>query len=379
MVNYQRGDPRVVDLLAALKEKGLRATEVADVAAVPANAGQGRGEHGLVLIADPVGDEELARAVVSTAEERRFDFLVYVGEAMSADLYKRLMRTKCGDWVRWSALESELEDVLARMRTEPAEVSGSTAAAFVPSKGGVGNTTLLVETAIALSHDKKSGGRVAVLDLNFQGSTLGDLMDVEARFDVTEIMNAPDRIDPQIIGLLATSYSPALDVFAAPEKPIAVETVGPDSIFALVDQMSRLYRHLLIDMPSTWSPWHDVLTQGCDVVLVVGESTVPCVRRLACRYKHVAEISGSAQRRGLVVNQCRTDVFGRIVQRAEIERALGEEQIFFVPREEKGFVEAANAGRPLMEDAPRRPACRTLASIARFIGETAAAPTAKVA
>ena len=53
---------------------------------------------------------------------------------------------------------------------------------FLPSKGGVGNTMLVVETAVCLAARLKRGGRVAILDLNLQGGTVADALDIEPRF-----------------------------------------------------------------------------------------------------------------------------------------------------------------------------------------------------
>ena len=92
--------------------------------------------------------------------------------------------------------------------------------AFMPASGGVGNTTLALETAHILNrYGKKMGRTTCVVDLNFQHGSCAEYLDIEPRFDITEIENAPERLDRQLLDVMLSKHSSGLSVIAAPNQP----------------------------------------------------------------------------------------------------------------------------------------------------------------
>src|SRR5688572_11027199 len=133
-------------------------------------------ERSLVIVPDFVGD---ATDIVAFSQFARGKaFVIYVSDTISADTYKQLSKSQAGEWIRWSSLADELPDVLRQHATGPQRANGSIIA-FLPSAGGVGNTTLALETAIHLSSRSKAKRKACVLDLNFQSSAYPAYLDIE--------------------------------------------------------------------------------------------------------------------------------------------------------------------------------------------------------
>src|SRR4051812_7946977 len=83
-------------------------------------------------------------------------FVIYVADTMSGEAYRQLVRSGSGDWVRWDNLSSDLLELLRRelANDNPRPEASGAVIAFVPTSGGVGNTTLALESAIQLSQRK---------------------------------------------------------------------------------------------------------------------------------------------------------------------------------------------------------------------------------
>ena len=306
----------------------------------------------LILIA---GAERASEAAAWASDLAENAFLAVVADSILPEDYKRLVRSGAGDWVQWASCETELADLARRIVAQPADDRAARVVSFLPSKGGVGNTALLAEVGVYLAgrraHVRRTM-RIATLDLNFQGGTLADLLDVEARFDLAEIVGRPERLDEQLVGAFTSRYADRLDVFAPPARVQKSDEITPNLIFTFIDAISSRYDLLLLDLPQVALSWTDTLLQGSDAIVAIGSGTVPGLRRLSARLAHLDSLAVPLARRIAVVNQLSTDLMGRFARRAEIERALGNQSCLFIRRDNAALEEAADSGRPLFETAP---------------------------
>lgn len=370
VVHPNSSDPRVMLLAKLLAEHGqktLMAQSLSDVRAHP----HYNADRCFVLVPDTGGEPTLAGDALRFAEaESRRAFAIYIADSMSADAYKQLIRTGAGEWMTWTALEGEIGDVLSRSGAAVPESSGggATIVSFLPSKGGVGNTTLALETGVHLASGKKrNNGRVAVLDLNFQSSTLADYLDLEPRFDIAEIMDRPERLDSQLIDIFSSKHSTNVDIFSSPPRLGTSQNIRAEVIFALLDEVSRKYSFILLDLPNQWHPWVDNVLLGSSAIVVTGEATVPSIRQIVTKQKHLDALSIGQDRAAIIVNACDTNILGRISRKSEIDRTLAGRQIFYVRRDTASAMEAANTGRPIMQAAPNRSISKNIRRVGDWI------------
>lgn len=329
----------------------------------------------LVLLTDPALTRDAVRLATEHGDRA---FFVVVADTIPPDDYKALVRTGAGDWIQWGSCETELADLVTRFSAPSPAGNGARIVTFAPSKGGVGNTSLLAEIGVLLSGQRpvasRSGPAVAVLDLNFQGGTLADILDVEPRFDLAEVAGRPERLDEQLAEVFSSRYGDRLDVFAPPARPTTVDDVTPNLIFTFIDTIGPRYDLVLIDLPPLAMGWTETLIEGSDAVVVTGIATVPGLRRLCDRLARLDDLHVPAHRRLAVVNQAETDMMGRFVRRAEVERVLGGRDSILVRRDCATMETAANAGQPLVETAPDGRLGRDFRRVAKWIEAVSARP-----
>ncbi len=358
-------------LVALLSSLGHRVALVADLGGLKIEHDAAGGRRALIVVPETPGGPA-AREVVDlarAAEARAF--VVYVADSLAPELYKALVRSRAGEWVGWDTCAEELRD-LASALDGPAQAQESgRIVSFLPSKGGVGNTTLALETGIHLAMRRRRPVRVALLDLNLQGGTLADALDVEPRFDVMEIVAQPERLDEQLIDVFTSRHLPRLDVFAAPIRRIALEHVPPQIVLTFIDAIAKRYAAVLIDLPRVWGEWVDTIVQGSDAVVLSGGATVPALRCLTQSLAHLDGLKIPAPRLAVAVNPCEADVFGRVARLREIERPLGERSVFCI-RRDPAAPGALDAGRSLLEMAPNARASRDIRRLAEWCATAAA-------
>src|SRR6266700_3394047 len=148
------------------------------------------------------------RMVSIAAEYRGSLFFIFISDDIPASDYKRLVQTGGADWASTRGAPEEIADILARIEKstpETAEASPTTEpvmVAFVPSAGGVGNSTLAIEVGIQIKTGKRMRNRrVCLVDLDFQSSHVCDYLDIEPRMQIKEIAGNPERLDKQLFEL----------------------------------------------------------------------------------------------------------------------------------------------------------------------------------
>lgn len=176
--------------------------------------------------------------------------------------------------------------------------------AFMPAAGGVGTTTLVVQTAMLLGEAARRGSEsVCIVDLNLQHGSCAEYLDLEPRFDITEIENQPDRLDKQLLEVMLSRHESGVAVVSAPACPWETRSFRADLVTRLLDLVSTYFDHVVIDLPRTWFPWTDSILLGSDRIFIVSEMTVPALRHTQRLTQAIDERVGKAARPAVIVNR----------------------------------------------------------------------------
>jgi pilus assembly protein CpaE len=370
IIAAQRSDTRVLALSKLAESLAYTISYADDIASLLRDRSFANAQRSLVLIPDLVTGSADAAIQLARSEQGRA-FVVYVAESIAPESYKALVRSRAGEWIGWDTCREELRDLTKAMGDMEVVERSAKVLSFVPSKGGVGNTTLAVEIAVHLSSRRKRPSRVALLDLNLQGGTLADTLDVEPRFEIGEIVAQPERLDEQLIDVFTSRHTPRLDIFACPNRRIALGDVPPTIIFSFIDAIAKRYEAVLIDLPHAWVSWIDNILQGSDAVVLSGGATVPALRALTQSLTHLDTLEIPANRLSVAVNACEVDLLGRIARREDIERPLAGRTIFCLRRDSAAANAALDAGRSLIDMSPTARLTRDIGQLAEWCGTAA--------
>ncbi len=306
-----------------------------------------------LVVAPPADQSYFDRLVDIAAQYRNQIFLILISDDISASDYKRLVRTGGAEWVSTRNGPAEVAEIIARRqrsetvadavtpRSRPVTVS------FVPSAGGVGNTTLAIETAISIKTNRKTKQRrICIVDLDFQTSNICDYLDSEARLHIEDFSNAPERLDAHLFGSFKTNHSSGIDVFAAPRSKYPSEDLNINALDALFSMIAENYDLVFIDFPVTWFKWTNQVVAASDGVVVTGLNSIPGLRQVS---ETVAVIrQGAATPKiAVVLNRCERKAFGTIFRRKQAETVLRNQTLFFVARHPEA-TESVNMGVPMM-------------------------------
>ena len=362
------GSPEAVEAIERqLKPEipGLKRIEAVDDISKPSFNGGGRP---VVILAMGQEKHELPGLIDRLVSRNTNVFFLVVSDDVSAKDYKQLIQCGNADWASESGLPGEALDVLRRVTASSSPPSRRpVVVSFVPSAGGVGNSTLAIETGVQImkrNRRKTDTGRVALIDLDFQTSHVCDYLDIAPKVQVEEIIESPERLDDQLLDVFASRHSSNLVVFAAPRSPLQVRDLPVEALSALFDKVARRFTHILVDLPVAAYAWTAPLLAASQGIVVTGVNTIPGLSQIAGTLAAIRAESPSAEIR-VVINRCSFSLFGKIRQTDHVEKVLAGEKKIFV-RATSTLIDCVNAGFSMSLSYPSEKAVKDISAIRDF-------------
>lgn len=280
--------------------------------------------------------------------------IVVVTKAFNETVARRLVQIRIADFLVKPVEPIELVRACARAaQSQPGEaVTEAQIYTFLPAAGGVGLTTLAIQTAMLLRKSQRAASSTCLVDLDFQHGACTDYLDLEPRLDLDEIEPRPERLDRQLLEVMLSHHSSGLAVIAAPSRPAEMRSFDPDMVTRLLDLVSSNFENVVIDMPRTWFPWTDSVLFGSNRLFIVTEMTVPGLRHAKQLVEAVGERLKGGPQPQVIVNRFEQHLFGSGLRRADIEAALGGAFVGAIPNNYRLVREAIDRGVPLDEVKP---------------------------
>lgn len=271
--------------------------------------------------------------------------VVALGTANDVRLFRDLLTAGVSDYLvkplDRAALDKAVGDAIVTAQRAPDGETAGNVIAVVGTRGGVGATSVAVNTAWALAHEGKH--RVALLDLDLQFGAVALALDVEPGRGLREALENPDRIDSLFIASAAVGASENLYVLGAEDPLDQIWVPDPEALDLLLAELKQNFDCIVIDLPRTAAPAHAaVLKAATSVVLVTDRSLVGMrdTMRLGAMMKSVAPEAKPL----IVANRVGADRKSEIPQR-EFEKGTEVSVDLSVPEDSKAMGLAWHSGK----------------------------------
>ena len=368
-------------LVFALKQEGYEVTVASDGAAGVEMALDARPDLILMDVAMPKLDGYAATQQIRAAEKGagRVPIIMLTSEA---DVEQRVRGLRAGaddDIVKpFHPLElmARIKALLARggptgpkAGAEPATLGKL--CAFYPAKGGVGTTTIAINTAIALARELKR--RTALIDANLQFGDLRVFLDLG--LDTPSIVNAvsePD-LDLDLFKTMLVNHRSGIDLLLAPPTPEAADIVverqrqAPAMLTNLLGLSRRLYDYTLVDMSQSIDDFNLQLFDEADVIYVVMTADLSCLKNVPLVLETMVSLGYEQGKVQLVLN--RSNAYTGI-NVSNAESALGRKIDYQVINEYHGAISALNSGEPFMSSRADAPLSKSVLAFAKALDKS---------
>jgi pilus assembly protein CpaE len=247
-------------------------------------------------------------------------------------------------------IDARVEAVLIRYgrRVPGADRSGNRRAeviGFFSPKGGVGTTTLAVNTAVALAPT----GSILLIDLDLDFGQVATHLNVVPRFDVAGLATDEQALnDPELAMTYLTSHSSGISVLAAPAEP-AEAGVGPEQVERMIGLFRSRFDRIIVDCGSDLNRRVLPMLELADIHVFIIFPEIAALKALSSLLSFVRERATFSAQTVFVINH----IFPKeLLKVRDVENLIRAKPTAEVPYTEIDVVRSVNEGNPVVTSRP---------------------------
>lgn len=266
--------------------------------------------------------------------------------------------------IEMAVLAAKVETLLRRSaRAEPVAEKQGRVIAFLHGKGGVGATTLAVNTALALA--SASTYDVALLDLALEFGNAALHLDIRAQRTLAHLAELPvGDMDDETFDKHVTRHESGVHVIAAPDSAERAELVSVPVVQQVLERLRRSHDYVVVDTPAHLPEAVLAALDMADLAVVVTAAHLPSLKATSDLIATLGRIGISKEKVMIVVS--RTGQLG--LENDQVAAFLERKPDAVVPFSPL-FDEAADAGQPLFTQHPDNAAAASVRQLAAKIAK----------
>jgi len=303
--------------------------------------------------------------------------LIMTGSTNDVGLYRRVIGAGAVDYLVKPLTAEQLNQALsAAQRHQPGEKQAAKEAriiAIIGTRGGVGASTLALNTGWLMAHEL--GFKTILLDLDLQFGTSSLALDLEPGRGLRDIVGSPHRVDSLMISSSITQESPNFSVLGAEEAVDDIVHMDGGAITALMKEMKANFEVIIIDLPHFLFASQKRLLPIAHEIVIVSELTLAGIRDTLRMKSAIAGMGCNAR---LMIVASRTNASGSgQIDPAVFEKGIQGKIDATIIDDAQSVTMAANSGKSLGETSPRSALTKAIRDLARKLANVEESSTGK--
>lgn len=233
---------------------------------------------------------------------------------------------------------------------KPEETLEGRCVTVIGARGGVGATSVAVNTAWLVANDLDM--RVALVDFDLHFGTVALSLDLEPGRGFGEALEAPDRIDGLFLERAMVRAGKNLSILGSERMLDQVPSLSSSAIGPLLDRLRSDFEGIVLDVPRTVATAIPELLTASQCIVLVSDLSLAGMRD-TLRLAEFIRVKAPEVDLRIVVNRTGSQSRKGEMSTEEFERNSETQINAAIPDDVKSAVKAAGSGRPLAAVAPK--------------------------
>lgn len=213
---------------------------------------------------------------------------------------------------------------------------------FLGTKGGTGTTTITVNAAADIH--RLSGRRTIVVDIKQGPGDVAVFLGLRPRYSIVELIDQVGWSDRALASRFVAEHDSGIHVLAASDGFGRPNGRDAEAVDQTLQCLASMYDFVVVDGGSTLTSSTAGALASSDVVMLVANPDVPCLRNLQRLTDALRLARVMPERVRILLN--RTSENG-VLPVSQIERVLNQSIDFQVPSDYRTVAAAVNTGVPV--------------------------------
>ena len=308
------------------------------------------GGSGLAVVPIDVGDDTGIGRIEEMKRLRPEIPIIATGPAPIPDLILRAIRAGAIEFLVRPVQPIELGQALERIRIKTGlDRSYGKCVAVYTAKGGMGGTTLAVNTAFALARSEESR-RVALVDLVVMGGDVRIFLDMKPERTIKDLAEDIDSLSRHEMVRYLHPFEEGVCVCADPNLPDEGELLTGRRIVSVLRRLTHEFAFTVVDCEHTLNERTLAVLDFADEIVLITHLTLPAVRGLQRTLDVFARLNYPPEKVSIVVNRYGSK--GDLTL-SDLEKVLERPVTATIPNDYKATIDAAARGLPIYQSAPK--------------------------
>jgi len=281
--------------------------------------------------------------------------IIAVAAESESERIIKAMRSGANEFFAWPTGSGEPPDPMREgvhaavrkmnERVQAASPDGSSVShvlSFFGTKGGVGTTTLAVNTATELARVTKQP--TMIVDLNPFIGEVGLFLGVRPRFSVLDALDSVDRLDGVFLKKLVATHKTGLDIMAGSEQIDRPNAEDAGRVEELLRLLTETYRYIVIDAGGLTNAAAGTTIFASDATYLVANPDVASIRNTRRLVDRTRQMGAGHERVHVLLNRMSDNP---AFSPEQIEEVIGRPVDLGFPDDYRTVSDALNAGVPL--------------------------------
>ncbi len=225
---------------------------------------------------------------------------------------------------------------------------GSNVLAFFSPKGKSGKTTLIANLGMALA--QKTGQQVGVIDADLQFGDMSVFFNLAPKTTLMEAVRDINFLSPVTLNSYFLPIAENLRVLCGTRRPEYAEMVEIKAFTEVIDMARSMYRYVLIDLPSGFTPISIATAEASDITylaaMINGTFEIQHMQRALEIFKAWPDYEDRVRTIFTRVEPCDAN------EREKLAQSLGYPKVSVIPNEYMLVSSAANNGQMAILEQP---------------------------
>jgi len=234
---------------------------------------------------------------------------------------------------------------------------------FFSTKGGVGKTTLIINTAVALK--KYTQKKVALVDLDLQFGDVGIMLNTKSPNTISELVQE-EALTFDIIKEFMLEHEVGVDLLLSCSKPAYAEMVSASAVREILEALRENYNYVLIDTSPIFRDIELTALDISDKILLVVTLELSAIKSVKLSLEIMNELEYPEDKVKIICNRSYPTMG---IEVKDVENTLKRPVAVKIPSDGSLVVPSLNKGVPFVLENENAGVSKAVLEIVKLFAE----------